>query len=151
MLPKVHLTTHSRMSGSFTIEKGSKSALPPAPMAAGLPSHLEPPDSPQYTATPSPHRGIPKHFGQPETQVPVDDPHAEVAINPQWTPRAEWVMKRIRNLSNSCTSCRLNPHDQYRSTLSMEYIKGQWESTQKKSPGSGNRGQQSQLHRGVGS
>ena len=42
----------------------------------------------------------------------MDDPHAEVEIKSQLKPRAVWLRKRTQNLPTSCTSCRLNPHDQ---------------------------------------
>ena len=94
------------------LEKGSNRALSSSPMAAVLPSHLAPPDSPQSKQLC--HCHTQSSQGQPQKQIPVDDPPAEVAINPQWTPREERVMKRIKNFSTSCTSCRLNTHDQYR-------------------------------------
>ena len=50
--------------------------------------------------------------GQPQEQNPKDNPHAEVEIKPQLKPRAVWLRKKTQNLSTSCTSYRLNPHDQ---------------------------------------
>ena len=50
--------------------------------------------------------------GQPQEQTPVDDPHAEVEIKPHWNPGEVWLRKKTQNLPTSCTSCRLNPHDQ---------------------------------------
>ena len=47
-----------------------------------------------------------------QEQTPVDGPHAEVEMKPQWKPRAVWLSKKTQNLSTSCTSLRLNPHDQ---------------------------------------
>jgi len=41
----------------------------------------------------------------------VDDPHAEVEINPQLKSRGS-VAKKTQNLPTSYTSCRLNPRDQ---------------------------------------
>ena len=41
----------------------------------------------------------------------MDDPHTEVEIKPQLKPRGS-VAKKTQNLTTSCTSCRLNPHDQ---------------------------------------
>ena len=42
----------------------------------------------------------------------MDDPHAEVKIKPQLKPGVVWQRKKTQNLPTSCTSCRLNPHDQ---------------------------------------
>ena len=42
----------------------------------------------------------------------MDDPHAEVEIKPQLKPGAVWLRKKTQNLPTSCTSCRLNPHNQ---------------------------------------
>ena len=42
----------------------------------------------------------------------MDNPHAEVEIKPQLKPRAVWLRKKTQNLPTSCTSYRLNPHDQ---------------------------------------
>ena len=41
----------------------------------------------------------------------MDDPHAEVEINPQLKSRGS-VAKKTQNLPTSYTSCRLNPSDQ---------------------------------------
>ena len=41
----------------------------------------------------------------------MDDPHAEVEINPQLKSRGS-VAKKTQNLPTSYTSCRLNPHNQ---------------------------------------
>ena len=42
-------------------------------------------------AAPPPHPALtgtnPSPPGQPQEQTPVDDPHAEVEIKPQWKPR----------------------------------------------------------------
>ena len=50
--------------------------------------------------------------GQPQEQSPEDDPHAEVEIKPQLKPRGSVTKEEDPNLPTSCTSCRLNPHDQ---------------------------------------
>ena len=42
----------------------------------------------------------------------MDGPHIEVEIKPQLNLRAVWLRKKTKNLPTSCTSCRLNPHDQ---------------------------------------
>ena len=42
----------------------------------------------------------------------MDDPHAEVEIKPQLKPRGGVAKEKTQNLPTSCTSCRLNPHDQ---------------------------------------
>ena len=42
----------------------------------------------------------------------MDDTHAEVEIKPQLKPRGRQPKKKTQNLPTSCTSCRLNPHDQ---------------------------------------
>ena len=49
---------------------------------------------------------------EPQEQTPVDDPHAEVEIKPQLKPGAVWLRKKTQNLPTSCTSFRLNPHNQ---------------------------------------
>ena len=75
-------------------------ARTPATQAAAPPPHLA-----LTGADPSPP-------GQPREQIPVDNPHAEVEIKPQLKPRAIWLRKKTQNLPTSCTSYRLNPHDQ---------------------------------------
>ena len=40
----------------------------------------------------------------------MDDSHAEVEIEPQLKPRGS--VAKEEDLPTSCTSCRLNPHDQ---------------------------------------
>ena len=42
----------------------------------------------------------------------MDNPHAEVEIKPQLKPRGSVTKEEDPNLPTSCTSCRLNPHDQ---------------------------------------
>ena len=42
----------------------------------------------------------------------MDDPHVEVEIKPQFKPRDSVAKEEDPNLPTSCTSCRLNPHDQ---------------------------------------
>ena len=42
----------------------------------------------------------------------MDNPHAEAEIKPQLKPRGSVLRKKTPNLPTSCTSCRLNPHDQ---------------------------------------
>ena len=42
----------------------------------------------------------------------MDNPHAEVEIKPQLKPRGSVVKEEDQKPSISCTSCRLNPHDQ---------------------------------------
>ena len=42
----------------------------------------------------------------------MDDPHAEVEIKPQLKPRAVWLRKKTQNFLTSCTSSKVNPHDQ---------------------------------------
>ena len=68
--------------------------------AAAPPPHLT-----LTGADPSPPR-------QPQEQTPVNDPHAEEKIKPQFKPRSVWLRKMTQNLPTSCISCRLNPHDQ---------------------------------------
>ena len=52
--------------------------------------------------------------GQPQEQTLVDDPHAEVEMNPQLKPRGSVAKEETQNLPTSYTSCRLNPHHQLR-------------------------------------
>ena len=40
------------------------------------------------------------------------DPHAEVEIKPQLKSGGSMAKEEDPNLPTSCTSCRLNPHDQ---------------------------------------
>ena len=54
----------------------------------------------------------PRPPGQPQEQTQVDDPCTKVEINHNWNPGAVWLRKKTQNLPTSCTSCRLNPHDQ---------------------------------------
>ena len=42
----------------------------------------------------------------------MDNPHAEVEIKPYLKPRGSVARKKTQNLPTSCTSYRLNPHDQ---------------------------------------
>ena len=42
----------------------------------------------------------------------MDDPHAEVEMKPQLKPRVSVAKEEDSKPSPSCTSCRLNPHDQ---------------------------------------
>jgi len=62
-------------------------------------------------AAPSPHVALtganPSPPGQPQEQTPVDGPYAEVEIKPQLKLR-----KKTQSFPTSCTSYRLNPHDQ---------------------------------------
>ena len=75
-------------------------ARTPATQAAAPPSHLA-----LTGADPSPP-------GQPQEQTPVDDPHAEVEIQPQLKPRGSVAKEEDPKPSTSCTSCRLNLHNQ---------------------------------------
>ena len=50
--------------------------------------------------------------GQPQEQTAVDDPHAEVEIKPQLKPRVSVAKEEDPKPPTSCTSYRLNPHDQ---------------------------------------
>ena len=63
--------------------------------------------------------------GEPQEQTPVDDPHAEVEIKPQLKPGAVWLRKKTQNLPTSCTSFRLNPHNQ----LGRLYVYGTYKMT----------------------
>ena len=79
--------------------------LPWVPGAAGAPA--------TQVAAPPPHLtgANPSPPGQPQEKTLVDDPHAEVEINPQLKPRGN-VTKKTQNPPISCTCCRLNPHNQ---------------------------------------
>ena len=46
-----------------------------------------------------------------------DEPHAEVEVKPQLKPRNSVIKEKTQNPPTSCTSFRLNPHDQLRQTL----------------------------------
>ena len=58
------------------------------------------------------HLGKPKSSRAASGANSVDNPHAEVEIKPQLKARAVWLRKKTQNLPTSCTSCRLNPHNQ---------------------------------------
>ena len=62
------------------------------------------------TSTAGPHGAHPSLPGQEQT--PVDDPHAELEIKPQLKPRGSVTKEEDPNIPTSCTSCRLNPHNQ---------------------------------------
>ena len=83
---------------------------------------------------PPPHPGLtgaaPSPPGQPQEQTPADDPHAEVGIKPEFKPRGRVAEEEDRNLPSSCTSCRLNPHDQP-GRLCLWVYEGHWEFSQK--------------------
>ena len=55
----------------------------------------------------------------------MDNPHAEVEIKPQLKPRGSVTKEEDPNLPTSCTSCRLNPHDQ----LGRLFVYGIYKST----------------------
>ena len=80
--------------------------LPWVPGAARTPvtQAVAPPHQALTGANPSPP-------GQPQEQTPVDDPYAQVKIKPQLKPRG-LLRKKIQHLPTTCTSCRLNTHDQ---------------------------------------
>ena len=69
-------------------------------------------------ATPLPHLALtganPSPPGQPQELNPVNDPYVEVEIKPQLKPRGSVAKEEDKNLPTSCTSYRLNPHDQLR-------------------------------------
>jgi len=77
-------------------------ARAPATQAAAPPAHL--------TLT----GANPSSPEQPQEQTQVDAPYAEVwfNFNHNWNLGAVWLRKKTQNLPTSCTSCRLNPHDQ---------------------------------------
>ena len=67
-------------------------------------------------AAPPPHLALtganPSPPGQPQEQIPVNHLHVEVEIKPQMKTRGSELRKKTQNLPTSCTSYRLNPHDQ---------------------------------------
>ena len=71
------------------------------------------PSSPT-TSTPGPLRGKPKSSRAASGANPVDDPHAEVEIEPRLKLRGSVAKEEDPNLPTSCTSGRLNPQDQLR-------------------------------------
>ena len=75
-------------------------ARTPETQADASPPHLD-----LTAANPSPP-------GQTQEQTPVDNPHVEVEIKPQFKPRGSVAKEEDPNLPTSCTSCRLNPHNQ---------------------------------------
>ena len=42
----------------------------------------------------------------------MDGPHTQVEIKPQLKPRGSVAKEEDPNFPTSCTSCRVNPHDQ---------------------------------------
>ena len=50
--------------------------------------------------------------GQPQEQTPVNDPYPEMVIKPQLKPMGSVAKEEDPNPPTSCTSCRLNPHEQ---------------------------------------
>ena len=74
-------------------------------------------------AAPTPHLALtgtdPSPPGQPQEQAPVDDPHVEIEIKPQLKTRGSVAKEEDPKPSTSCTSCRLNPHDQFGQTLCL--------------------------------
>ena len=42
----------------------------------------------------------------------MDDPHVQMEIKPQLKPRGSVAKEETQNLPTSCTSCKLNPHNQ---------------------------------------
>ena len=89
--------------------------------------------------------------GQPREQTPVDNPRVEVKIKPQLKPRAVWLRKKTQNLPTSCTSCRLNPHDQLARLCVYGIIRKAIESSHKrKGTSSDSSGHWHQEHIGVG-
>ena len=65
------------------------------------------------TSTPGPHRGKPKPSRAASGANPSGCPTCrggnKTTIETQW---AVWLRKKTQNLPTSCTSCRLNPHNQ---------------------------------------
>ena len=61
---------------------------------------------------PDPHWADRSPLGQPQEQTPVDDPHGEEGIKPRLSSKGGLPKEEDQNLSTSCTSYRLNPHDQ---------------------------------------
>jgi len=61
----------------------------------------------------------------------VDDPHAEVEIKPQLKLRGS--LAKEEDLPSSCTSCRLNPHDQLGRLYPYEIYKRSWRASTKES------------------
>ena len=102
---------------------------------------------------PPPHPGLtgaaPSPPGQPQEQTPVDDPHAEVGIKPEFKPRGRVAEERDRNLPSSCTSCRLDPHDQL-GRLCLWVHKDTESSHRRKRTSSDSCGHWRQEHRGLG-
>ena len=66
------------------------------------------------TSTPGPLRGKPKSSRAASGANPVDDPHAEVEIEPRLKLRGSVAKEEDPNLPTSCTSGRLNPQDPLR-------------------------------------
>ena len=64
------------------------------------------------TSMPDPHWADRSPLGQPQEQTPVDDPHGEEGIKPRLSSKGGLPKEEDQNLSTSCTSYRLNPHDQ---------------------------------------
>ena len=67
-------------------------------------------------AAPPPHMALtgadPSPPEQPKSKPHMDDPHAQVEIKPQLKPRVSVAKEEDPKPPTSCTSYRLNPHDQ---------------------------------------
>ena len=70
--------------------------------------------------------------GQPQEQMPVDDPHTEVKMKSQLKPMGSVDKEEDSNPSHQLYKLQVKSTQSTRQTLSMEYIKGHWELPQKK-------------------
>ena len=93
--------------------------------------------SPVTQVTAPPHLALtganPSPPGQPQEQTPVDDPHAEVEIKPQWKPRGSVAKEEDLKPSYQLYKLQIKSTWSTRQTLCLwVYIKGHWELPQKK-------------------
>ena len=78
-------------------------------------------------AAPHPYLALtganPSPPGQPQEQTPVDDPHAEVEIEPQVKPRAVWPREETQAFPPAVQAA-VQAHTVTGRTLSTEHVEG---------------------------
>ena len=79
-------------------------------------------------AAPPPHLALtganPSPPGQPQEEIPVDKPHAEVEINPQLKPRGSVAKEEDPKPSHQLYKLQIKSTQSTKQTVSMEYVKG---------------------------
>ena len=79
-------------------------------------------------AVASPHLALtganPSPPGQPQAQTPVDDPHVDVEIKPQWKPRDSVVKQKDPKLPHQRYKLQVKSTQSQADSASVEHIKG---------------------------